>query len=336
MPEETTPKNPFDRFTIDNNTCFLCGESLDGTRTKEHVFPQWLLADYSLRHAKLTLLNGTPIKYNQLTIPCCSECNNNCLSSLEKKIKESVHSGYKAVSQLPKIEIFQWLGKIFYGLLRKELTLPHDRASDSYENIIPASLLERFSCLHAFLQSVHKPFEFPSEEPFSVLVANLHTPHQDDLFFFRDSLEHMTCAIRMGSVGIIIALDDGGLLRETYQHYLDEVDGHPLTPLQFDELYAKCLYQVSLLRTPTTFAIHTVTNGPVIVNMIGRGYVDEWVMKDYVPILEQVLSESYPQLDTSVLYSSPGLVMTWMYDQAGQLTLVNEEGKQIYLNNTPQ
>lgn len=325
----TTFDNPFDKFTLDEHACFLCGDDVRHKGTKEHVFPQWLLKDYNLRHEQLTLLNGSLIRYNQLTIPCCSECNNNSLSSLEKKIKESVLKGYDSVVDLPKLEIFQWLGKIFYGILRKELSLPTNQKSASRESIIHSDTLSRFSCLHAFLQSINRPFEFPLEEPFSVLVAKLHTPNSNDLFYFRDNLQHMTCSIRMGDVGIIIALDDGGLLRETYQKYLDEVNGRPLAPIQFNELYAKCLYQVSLIRLSTKFAIHTNGDEGVTVNMIGRGYVDEWCADDFAPVLEGILKEAHPGLATSLLDPETNLLMTWMNNKKGEITLIDEEGELI-------
>jgi len=78
--------NPFTDMKFDYDFCFLCGEKLKHSKSKEHVFPKWLLKKYKLFNEKLELLNQTKISYNNLKIPCCSDCNNNYLSQMEKKI----------------------------------------------------------------------------------------------------------------------------------------------------------------------------------------------------------------------------------------------------------
>jgi hypothetical protein len=325
-----TDKEIHTRFALSDDACFLCGDIFE-EKSKEHVFPKWLQREHNLWDKSLNLLNGTSITYRQLTIPCCKGCNNNDLSELENRIQKSIQLGYESVIKLPRLQLFQWLGKIFYGILRKELSLPHDRKNRESESIIPDELIGRYTCLHTFLQSIREPFEFPLGEPFSVLVANLHTPEPRDLFFFRDSIEHMICSIRLGSVGIIVALDDGGLLRETYQKYLDEVNGRKLAPLQFDELYAKCLYEVSRLRSSTKFAIqlNNKNDSPVSVNMIGGPYVGEYLVEEYKPILEQILSESYPNMQHQIQLNPPNQITTWMNNENGELTLVDYKGKPL-------
>ncbi len=63
-------------MALDHDHCFLCGLALsENTRTVEHVFPQWLLADFDLHNQKINLLNGSSIRYRSLVIPCCKDCN---------------------------------------------------------------------------------------------------------------------------------------------------------------------------------------------------------------------------------------------------------------------
>jgi hypothetical protein len=50
----------------------------------------------------LTLLNGTEIPYKQLTIPCCSECNNVHLGKMEQHMKLACDPGHRAVAGLPR------------------------------------------------------------------------------------------------------------------------------------------------------------------------------------------------------------------------------------------
>lgn len=107
---------------FDDTACFLCAEPLTPEiRTEEHVIPKWVQQKYDLWNERLGLLNDTYIPYRRLTIPCCNRCNNERLSTPESIVETAVSSGYDAVVALPKFTLFQWLGKIFVGMLYKEL-----------------------------------------------------------------------------------------------------------------------------------------------------------------------------------------------------------------------
>ena len=59
---------PLDRIPFDHHHCFLCGK--DSADSLEHVFPAWLQRRFQLWDQQLNLLNGTPIPYRNLTVPC--------------------------------------------------------------------------------------------------------------------------------------------------------------------------------------------------------------------------------------------------------------------------
>jgi hypothetical protein len=64
--------NEFIVQALDPDACFLCGCAVDhDTRTREHVFPKWLLNRHDIWNARMTLLNGSLIPYSQLTVTCC-------------------------------------------------------------------------------------------------------------------------------------------------------------------------------------------------------------------------------------------------------------------------
>ena len=106
--------NPFEDMKFSYEFCFLCGDDLKDSKSKEHVFPQWLLNKYDLWDGQFELLNRTSITYNKLTIPCCLECNNDYLSQMEQKIRNAVNGGYDIFQELDELVIYQWLSKIFY------------------------------------------------------------------------------------------------------------------------------------------------------------------------------------------------------------------------------
>ncbi|RDC66530.1 hypothetical protein [Adhaeribacter pallidiroseus] len=63
--------------------CMFC--SSKNNLTKEHVIPRWTFENCTKRFFT-TKINGLDQTYNKTTIPACSDCNNDRLSSLEKYI----------------------------------------------------------------------------------------------------------------------------------------------------------------------------------------------------------------------------------------------------------
>ncbi|HUS48966.1 MAG TPA: hypothetical protein VMZ91_02275, partial [Candidatus Paceibacterota bacterium] len=151
--------DPFNAMFFTDEECFLCGKYLK-EKSNEHVFPKWLLNEFNLWNKTITLLNQTGITYKRLKIPCCKKCNNVFLSKLEKMINEKYKEGFKAFLELEELIIYQWIGKIFYGLLFRELSLLINQGLSKKEYIVSPEMLERYRTLHGFLQSIRIPFKF--------------------------------------------------------------------------------------------------------------------------------------------------------------------------------
>lgn len=159
-------------FTDDR--CFLCGKKLK-TKTAEHVFPKWLLNEYDLWNQKIFLLNGTTINYRQLTIPCCEECNNIYLSKVENQIKKSYFKGFNDFVKVAKLVVYQWIGKIFYGLLFRELSLSLERTDPEKGSITNPDLLKDFKTFHFFYNLLGLPLSLSilSPDQFLYLIYTL-------------------------------------------------------------------------------------------------------------------------------------------------------------------
>jgi hypothetical protein len=104
--------------------------------------------------------------------------------------------------------------------------------------------------------------------PFSVLVVNLHQNEAHGDFNFRDSLQLMIASLRTKEVGFIVALQDAGLISSTYGQYARQVAGRKLQLIQFDELYAKCLYQVGLFNRTPKFITATNRDPAVVTHLL--------------------------------------------------------------------
>jgi hypothetical protein len=155
-----------ERRRFGRSTCFLCGRRLTPTnRTDEHVFPKWVQSRFSLWNQKLTLLNGTQIPYRSLTIPCCRTCNGKHLSVIENTVKTATLKGHRAVSELDPLTLFLWLGKIFYGLLYKELFLVKDKKSGRKTPIADKRLSEGVLSTSPVLARGTSPFQVSSSTP---------------------------------------------------------------------------------------------------------------------------------------------------------------------------
>lgn len=298
-----------------DNHCFLCGSSSD--LTAEHVFPRWLQRSYDLWNQKLHLLNRTSITYKNLYIPCCRLCNSGPLSRIEKAISNAVANGYEEAKRVEPRTWYLWTGKIFYGLLRKELSLLSDRSDPKKGTIVTNEVLESFSNLHLFLQGVRGKHYFPYDVPYTVLTCNLHKTSNS--FDFRDDFLQFSMAIRMGEVGIIIIFEDGGLIGETYGRYVAQVNGRKLHPIQFIELYAKACYMTSLRKNGLSYmtASNIEGRGPastIIAN--SSTAIRDWNQEEFAALLQFHLGR-----DIEVEFQPPNLVSTWMVEPDGSLMI---------------
>ena len=239
----------FEKHDFSVNTCFLCGLRLAAsTRSDEHVVPQWLLHRFELHNKRLTLLNGTQIPYRQLTIPCCKTCNNKHLSLVESKIRSVVEGG-APLDSLDQKSIFIWMGKIFYGVLYREVLLPMDRSGRVPGSIFPAEQMQSFRTLHTFLQTARLNIDFQcmhASFPASIFAFKMQEPKTIKAKFdFRDSIHAPAVYIRLGSVGFIAAFDTGAAAYETF-HVYRKYKRYRLHPVQFEELGAAVFYKATL------------------------------------------------------------------------------------------
>lgn len=230
---------PFDRIPFDHDHCFLCGSVLTPqSATREHVFPVWLQRRYDLWDEQLTLLNGTAIPYRQLTVPCCTTCNGGPLSRLEDEIRVALEGGIASMQRVPQLHVFQWMAKVMFGILFKEISLALDRRDPNAARILPPKHLGDFATLHDILQSVRVPARFEGGPIYSILIAPIHDLDGWRPFDFADSIDDQVVAFRLGTVGIVASLADAGLAADHWSHVLAAFGANPLHPIQFDEMIA--------------------------------------------------------------------------------------------------
>lgn len=319
-----TPHSSYGDIETGDAACFLCGIASEQI-TAEHVFPKWLQSRYNLWTERIDLLNKTTIDYRSLKIPCCTTCNNVALSQLESKILQAVTNGYLASQALDARLWYLWAGKIYYGILRKEVILQRDRTRPFAGGIVDEAGLKSFRALHLFLQGIRGRHEFSGEVPYSVLLCNLHDLGGKSSYGFRDNLAYMTLAIRMGEVGVIVAFEDSGITTSTYGQYVKDVRHRKLHPLQFDELYARVSYQTSLIESRVNYltSFHVEGTECARTETLGAVHLRERSQRDLHEVVLAHVSQwvKSPTTEEAEWAIARNLVPTWMTDDEGELVI---------------
>jgi hypothetical protein len=278
--------NPFTRFNFNESTCFLTGES---SLEKITVFPDWLIDLYQLDQKPFKLLDERLITYKDITVPC-SKTAETAINNLEKEISEAFTAGFEKVKKLDQIKLFQWIGKLVYGIIHYEIRqgIRQQMASGEAFNF-SQSLVHKFSNLQLMLQSLTRPFEFEGVFPGTILIFPVDNP--PDTFSYRDEVNTLTFSFKMHDFSIIACLQDNGANKDYHQETLNKIKGQKLHPIQFEEVCAKFFYSAYLFNRlpeytflPTEEAVY-VECMP-FYSLSGKPLFDAWQNKTYGQVLE--------------------------------------------------
>ena len=307
----------------DSSVCFLCSRSLGKLKsTDEHVIPRWAQYRFELWDQRLTLLNYSKIPYRYLTVPCCEDCNSNQLQPIETSVASAVSQGADAVRKLGNKMLFLWLGKIFYGILYKELMLSSDRKTPNAPPIVPEKIIREYEKHLFFLQEARGKIESVGfSSPGSIFVFRTQT-HTNRTFQwdFCDNLETYFIAIRMGEVGIIGVLADGGAQQLAVDFY-DELKDFPLHPIQFRELCAVFSYRsTQATRTPKYVTIsdhlHKVIQLP-LGGFSAKPLFEDWDMDEFAQYLA-----FYTGMPLEYLRPDSQKIASYIYDAEDKLMFI--------------
>ena len=288
MPEQIY--NPFTRFNFSNRYCFLTGQALTSEEEKIQVFPQWLMSRYKLEDQPFKMLDESMATYKDIKIPCAAAINENFLAPLEAEIAAAFEIGYEAVSKLDDLKLFQWAGKLLYGIIFNELQsgikLQHSKGE---EFNISQSVIHKFSNLHLMLQSLNLPVAFDDFKPYSIFLFKVE--NNEEGFGYRDEINTLTFSLRIRDFGLIICLQDNGTNKHYHREILEKIEHKTLHPIQFEEFCGRVFYSAYLFNRLPEYNILPVGNDIYIDAMPLRGMsskplFDHWVNKIYGQVLE--------------------------------------------------
>jgi hypothetical protein len=288
MPEQIY--YPFTTFNFSNRNCFLTGQKLVSDDEKIQVFPQWLMSRYGLEDKAFKLLDESMATYKDLKLPCSADINESFLEPLETEIAAAFETGYEAIKNLDDLKLFQWAGKLLYGILFNELQsgIKQQHAQGEEFNISQA-LIHKFSHLHLMLQSINLPITLEGFKPYSIFLFKVDNNPEE--FGYRDEINTLTFSLRIKDFGIIICLQDNGANRIYHKEILEKIRSRVLHPIQFEEFCARVFYSAYLFNRLPEYNILTVGDEIFIEAMPLRGIsskplFDDWIGKTYGQVLE--------------------------------------------------
>ncbi|MCK9267058.1 hypothetical protein M0P98_09385 [bacterium] len=308
-----------DKRNYDDSCCFLCGEELnDSNRSDEHVIPKWLQEKYNLWNQELGLINGTNIKYRQLTIPCCSDCNTKYLSSLETRVSQAESKGYQEFCKLNKMDLFYWLGKIYYGLMYKEMFLLKNRKNPDEGTILNKEYVELFRAHYMFLMGIRGGHSCENFFPASIFIVNTQKPKKLEYQWdFYDKHFKMFIAMRFGEIGLVANLQDMEAVKESIK--LDDFYMFELHPYQFIEMSAVVFNTyLRMNRTPKFISYEDTNNDDKIIRtsmvplqgLSSKPVFENWSDEMFAEVLAGIMGMPYEYINPE-----PGKFRSFIYDE---------------------
>ncbi len=281
---------PFKNFNFSKQHCFLSGEKLLAADEETTVFPAWFLQRFKLEEQPFKLLDESIITYKDIKIPCSRLVFESAISPLEAGVEAAFSTGYDAVKALPEIRLFQWIGKLVYGIIYHEIRqgMRQQIAQGEAFNL-SQSLAYKFGNLHLMLQSLTKPMIFEAPNPWSIQVLKLE--QEADFFSYRDEINTLSFSLRAGDFGIIACLQDNGTNAAYHREALEKNQDKILEPIQFEEICARFFYSAYLFNRLPEYTVMPTPDAIYIEPMPLQGIsskpiFDYWENKTYGQVLE--------------------------------------------------
>jgi hypothetical protein len=282
--------SPFDAFNFSNRNCFLTGALLNSEEERIQIFPRWLMKRYALEDRPFKMLDESMATYKDLKLPCSASVNETWLEPLENEIADAFDKGYDAVKALDTLKLFQWAGKLLYGIIFTEIQSGIKLQRSQGEDFnISQSIIHKFSNLHLMLQSINQNIIFEDFTPYSLLLFKVDNAEEE--FGYRDEINTLTFALRINDFGLIICFQDNGANRNYHREILAKVEEETLHPIQFEEISARVFYSAYLFNRLPEYTVLPVNDEIYIEamplrGMTGKPLFDFWQNKTYGQVLE--------------------------------------------------
>jgi len=311
---------PFEVSNFSNKNCFLSGNTLNSEEEKIQVFPQWLMSRYGLEDRPFKLLDESMATYKDLKLPCAANINEQYIEPLEQEIADAFTIGYDAIKKLDETKLFQWAGKLLYGIIFNEIQAGiKQQYMQGEEFNISQSIIHKFSHLHLMLQTINQPVILEDFKPFSLFLFRVDNNEKE--FGYRDEINTLTFALRIRDFGLIICLQDNGANKQYHKEVFEQIKDKTLHPIQFEEFSGRVFYSAYLFNRLPEYNVLPVGEEVYIEAMPLRGMsnkplFDEWINKTYGQVLE-TFWKNWGFLLLEII-KDPEHPMSFLFDLDGQ------------------
>lgn len=253
---------------LDQDRCFLCLER-DKDMSDEHIIPQWILNMFKMHKDTLHLMNNTPIQFGQLKIRCCTKCNNERLSNMEKKVRKFFLS-QEPWSEEIKTSIHTWMLKIFYGLRCKQLylTLNRDKRNPlSKYTIMNVDLYNAMNMpmLHKILYlSSYTNVVYPNNFFSSIFEVKLEDSIEG--FTFGDN-HNGFMYVMFNDKCIIVHFGDAGFRQVALNKFYSQFTDKPMNLIDVLNIVAKAEYHTEVMTIPYKYGITLIDKNLSLVDI---------------------------------------------------------------------
>lgn len=281
---------PFKRMQFDARHCFLSGQELQSPEETINVFPLWFIQRFNLEDKAFKLLDESISTYKDIKIPCSAQIYQQFFEPLELEMEQAFAGGYDALKNLPEERLFQWIGKMVYGIIFHEIRqgIRQQQAQGELFNLSQA-MAYKFGNLHLMLQSIIRPVVFEERNPWSIELFRVN--QEADFFSYRDEINTLSFSLRAGDFGIIACLQDNGANGQYHRDLLEKVKTENLHPIQFEEICARFFYSAYLFNRLPEYTVmpteETIYIEPMPLQGISaKPIFDHWDNKTYGQVLE--------------------------------------------------
>jgi hypothetical protein len=240
---------------------------------------------------------------------------------MENQVRGAVDRGFEAVTELSPILLYQWMAKIYLGIVYKELFLLDHRRATPRGVIRTRDDLNEVRILWFWLRQSLTSTDNLSA-PGSLWIFRCVVPPVDrgESFDLQTFQRPPTLGIRLGSVGIVTDFLDCGILKKEMLPVAADVGRLRLSPDQFVELFVRLSYKASTLGLYTTVRAVQAENGKVMLAFVpqstvaGENVFREWREDLYADFLASRLGRSVNEV-----LDENGEARSWIYDSDGNL-----------------
>lgn len=249
------PYDPFRSMSFYGDTCFLTGKKIaDRKENKVHALPEWLIDRYDLDIAGITMLNGNRMKYRDMLLPASEEVIK-AIEKMDEITRIAFEQGHDAVIKLPELTLFQWMARVFYGVLYQDFLYAiglHGKKGETFP--VSGYMKKKLSNLLFMMHSLIRPVQFINFSPWSIKCYRVNI--SKDVLNYKDETHHLNFCLGMNGFGIVACLQDNGEV-EKYNHDIVEKIGNTmLHPAQFEELYGRFMYANYLRRDVSDYVLN--------------------------------------------------------------------------------